>query len=85
MGDRDTGEITVLAVLPGYERRGIGRTLMGLASMWLFSTGHDELWLTSNSDPSVRAHRFYLHLGWVSREAARHGDEVLILGRSAQA
>ena len=65
MGDKNTGEMLVVAILPEYENRGMGKRLMELTQQWLFSNGHKELWLQENSDPKVRAHGFYRRLGWV--------------------
>ncbi len=58
MGDGKSGEMLVVAVLPDHEGCGIGRHLMGLVQAWLFSKGHEELWLLANRDPSVRASGF---------------------------
>ena len=63
MGDRRTGEMWVIAVLPAYEGRGIGRRLLGLVEEWLFAF-HDELWLTTEDNPANRAWRVYLKAGW---------------------
>jgi len=63
MGDRLTGEMWVIAVLPAYEGRGIGRRLLGLVEEWLFSF-HDELWLTTEDNPNNRAYGVYLKAGW---------------------
>ena len=63
MGDRLTGEMWVIAVLPEYEGRGIGRRLLGLVEEWLFSF-HDELWLTTEDNPNNRAYGVYLKAGW---------------------
>ncbi len=64
MGNRATGEMWVIAVLKEYEGRGIGRELMRLVEEWLFGEGWDELWLTTDTDESLRAVGFYRHLGW---------------------
>ncbi|MEM6885901.1 MAG: GNAT family N-acetyltransferase [Verrucomicrobiota bacterium] len=64
MGNRDTAELWVIAVLPEYENQGIGRALMGLAEEWLFSEGCHEIWLTTDSDENFCAVGFYRHLGW---------------------
>lgn len=56
MGHKDTGEMLVVAVLPEYEKRGIGKRLMELTQNWLFSHWHREIWLLENPDPNIRAH-----------------------------
>ena len=66
MGDSESGEMTVIAVLSEYERRGIGRALLGKVSDWLFDLGHDEIWLLTTPDPSFRAYGFYLSQGWTA-------------------
>jgi ribosomal protein S18 acetylase RimI-like enzyme len=79
MGDKDTGEMLVVAVLPDYENRGIGKRLMGLIQEWLFSNGHTEIWLLENPDPSVRAYGFYRKLGWVPAGFHESGHQILKL------
>jgi GNAT superfamily N-acetyltransferase len=64
MGDSDTGELTVLAVLPKFEERGIGRAPLSRVCGWLFAVGHDELWLLTTPDPDFRAYGFYQSQGW---------------------
>ena len=69
-GDRDTGEVVVLALLPEAEARGLGRRLLGRVVDELRASGH----------PATRSHGFYRHLGWRSTgtfDAAC--DEVLEL------
>ncbi|NNC89979.1 MAG: GNAT family N-acetyltransferase [Akkermansiaceae bacterium] len=64
MGNKQTGEMWVIAVLKDHENRGIGRSLMRLIEDWLVSEGCDELWLTTDPDENCRAVGFYRHLGW---------------------
>lgn len=64
MGNKRTGEMWVIAVLPQFENRGIGKTLMSLVEEWLISEGCEELWLTTDPNESHRAVGFYRHLGW---------------------
>jgi ribosomal protein S18 acetylase RimI-like enzyme len=79
-GDRDTGEVVVLAILPEHEGRGLGRTLLSLMVKRLAAAGHTRLFLEAAIDPKTRAHGFYRHLGWraTGRQVGR-GDEVLEL------
>lgn len=65
MGNQQTGEMWVIAVLPDYENRGVGRRLLTLVEDWLWSTGWRELWLTTDPDENFRAVGFYRRLGWV--------------------
>lgn len=79
-GSAATGEVVVLALLPAFEGQGIGRSLLQLTVNHLRALGHKRLFLGCASDPSVRSHGFYRHLGWRSTGAIdRHGDEILEL------
>lgn len=64
MGNKDNGEMWVIAVLAEYESRGIGKHLLGLVETWLFEAGWEEIWLTTDMDEAFRAVGFYRHLGW---------------------
>jgi GNAT superfamily N-acetyltransferase len=79
--DARTGEVVVLAVLPEYEGRGIGRSLLGRAVAWLRSKGWRRLWLATNPDPNGRALGFYRSQGWLptGELQKRGGDEILVL------
>ncbi len=65
MADRATGELWVIAVLPEFERKGIGNRLMESAEEWLWSSGCDRAWLTTDLDTTLRAYGFYRHRGWL--------------------
>ena len=82
MGDRSNGEVQVVAVLPDYEGRGIGKNLLDRVKAWLFSEGHEEIWLLANPDPSVRAHGFYRKHGWRATGSRKGDDEVIALRRT---
>lgn len=64
MGNRKTGELWVIAVLPEFEGRGIGRRLMAAVENDLAKAGWNEIWLTTYRDDSWRAVGFYRRLGW---------------------
>jgi ribosomal protein S18 acetylase RimI-like enzyme len=66
MADRSTGELWVIAVLPEYEGRGIGNTLMRLAEEWLWEQGWSRAWLTTDIDTALRAYGFYRQRGWTA-------------------
>jgi ribosomal protein S18 acetylase RimI-like enzyme len=68
MGNGNTGEMWVVAVLPEFEGRGIGAKLMTLVEDWLFSLGWEELWLTTDVDTRLRAYGFYKKYGWMDFE-----------------
>lgn len=81
IGDRQTGEIGVVALLPEYEGRGIGKQLLSLVVKDLQSAGHRRLWLYCNANPAGRSHGFYRHLGWkpCGKLDPNNGDEELEL------
>ena len=77
-GDKASGEVVVLALLPAWEARGIGRRLLGLMVDHLAALGHRRLFLGCSADPATRSYGFYRHLGWASTGTFdRAGDEVL--------
>lgn len=77
-GDKASGEVVVLALLPAYEARGIGRRLLALVVEHLAGAGHERLFLGCAADPATRSHGFYRHLGWASTGTFDGaGDEVL--------
>ncbi|WP_432720427.1 GNAT family N-acetyltransferase [Jeongeupia wiesaeckerbachi] len=76
-GDRDGGEMLVLAILPDFEGRGIGKALLDHVVAWLQSLGHARIWLVANPDPAVRAHGFYRRCGWVATGELINDEEVM--------
>ena len=64
MGDRATGELWVIAVLPEYIGRGIGSRLLRAVEQWLAESGCDRLWLTTDVDQALKAYDFYRSHGW---------------------
>jgi len=83
-GDRQSGEIVVLALLPEAEDKGIGKSLLNRVVEILAESGHTRLCLGCSSDPASRSHGFYRHLGWSStNEFDGNGDEILELHVSA--
>jgi ribosomal protein S18 acetylase RimI-like enzyme len=77
-GDNSNGEVVVLALLPAFERRGIGQHLLSLVVKHLCNSGYRRLFLGCCADPATRSHGFYRHLGWASTGSFdRAGDEVL--------
>lgn len=80
-GDAGTGEIVVIAVLPEYEGKGIGKALLSRLIEDLIGRGCARLWLEASPDPRVRAHGFYRANGWVpTGRISAGGDEILELG-----
>lgn len=79
-GDLTSGEVLVLALLPEFEGRGIGRKLLGRVVEALKQHGYTKIWLAADSNPDVRAHGFYRKLGWLPNgEQREYGDEILVL------
>lgn len=76
MGNKTTGEMLVIALLPDYEGLGIGKQLLTLVENWLFTQGHKELWLTTSPDPKIRSNGFYKKLGWIATGIMEGNDEV---------
>ena len=72
MGDRSTGELWVIAVLPEYIGRGIGSALLQRVEEWLRASGCARLWLTTDVDTVLEAYGFYLRHGW--RDDRVEGD-----------
>jgi GNAT superfamily N-acetyltransferase len=78
-GEAETGEVIVLAVLPDYERRGIGTYLLSRVVEWLRSVGSNTIWLAASPDARIRAHGFYRFLGWrPNGKKQQNGDEILV-------
>lgn len=77
-GELETAEIIVLALLPAYEGRGIGKHLLQMVLDDFVTHGHIGAYLGCSRDPSVRAYGFYRHLGWRSTGTFdAMNDEVL--------
>jgi GNAT superfamily N-acetyltransferase len=78
--DKNSGEIVVLALLPEWEARGIGKRLLDMIVTDLAKLGFRRLFLGCSADPRVRSYGFYRHLGWKSTGAFdANDDEVLEL------
>lgn len=77
MGDRATGELWVIAVLPEYIGRGIGSALLRQVEDWLKAEGCPRLWLTTDVDPGLKAYTFYRQHGWVD-DRIEHGLRYMV-------
>jgi len=64
IGNKETSEFWVVAVLPEFEGRGIGKRLTVLTQEWLWASGCGEIWLWTSPDTSTRAYALYKNLGW---------------------
>lgn len=61
-GNRETGNIWALFVHPDAEGKGIGKALHDMMVAWLFSTGLQQLNLSTGAN--TRAQEFYERAGW---------------------
>lgn len=83
MGDKSSAELTVLALRPEFEGRGIGKRLLQQVQGWLFANGHQELWLVTSPEPTFRAYGFYQSQGWQpTGEIDEDEDEKFVLQAS---
>ena len=78
MGDSQAGELSVLAVLPEQEGKGIGKNLLELVEQWLKQHGHNEIWLMTTPDPTLRAYALYKSKGWVPTGEIMDEDEKFV-------
>lgn len=69
-------ELWVLAVLPDFEGRGIGRELLSRTEALLGAAGHATAWLWTSPDRSLRAYKIYKAAGW--QEAAEPGERLYL-------
>jgi GNAT superfamily N-acetyltransferase len=79
IADRATQSIFALFVLPAYEGRGIGSTLLDSALRWLWDNGAERVWLTTG--PGTKAVRFYEKRGWTCTGWGTRGDLRYECGR----
>lgn len=72
------GEIVVLALLPPWEGKGIGKHLLNLVVRDFAQLGFKRVFLGCSSNPKVRSYGFYRYLGWKSTGTFdKAGDEIL--------
>lgn len=76
IGNKQTGEMWVIAVLKEFEGHGIGGRLINKVEEWLFENGWKEIWLTTDTDENYRAVGFYRHLGWMDWKI-ENGDRFM--------
>lgn len=81
IGDGKTGELSVIAVLPEFEGRGIGSRLLAAVEEWLVSVGRTEFWLWTSADSKTRAFSFYRKHGWAVAESKA---DIIYLRKKAQ-
>jgi GNAT superfamily N-acetyltransferase len=73
--------IWALFVKPEYEGRGIGKTLLRLATDWLFEMNAATIVLST--DAHTRADRFYREQGWQRGEMKPDGEVCYRLHKSS--
>lgn len=71
--------VWALFVLPGYERKGIGRQLHDMMLDWYFSHSIHPIWL--GTAPGTRAEQFYLRAGWTSAGLRENGEIYFEMSR----
>ena len=77
-GERYSGEIIVLALLPEFEGKGLGKILLARTSQILVEYDHSRLFLGCSPDSKTRSYGFYRNLGWRSTNTYdNNGDEIL--------
>ena len=78
--DRSRANIWALFVAGAFERRGIGRALHDRMMDWLFATGAERAWLTTET--GTRAERFYRAASW-RHVGTENGEARYELSRQA--
>jgi L-amino acid N-acyltransferase YncA len=76
--DKNSGEVVVLALLPAWEGKGIGKKLLGMIVTDLQKLGFRRLFLGCSSDPKVRSYGFYRYLGWRSTGTFDANDDEIL-------
>lgn len=71
------GSIWALFVDPEHEGHGHGKALLSTVVAWLWSLGHQRLWL--DTTVGTRAERFYLAQGWQPCGLTASGEQRLEL------
>lgn len=72
--------VWALFILPGFEKRGIGRKLHNEMMDWYFSQTGEIIWLST--EPGTRAETFYRMAGW--RESGIYGKGELKFEMTAE-
>jgi ribosomal protein S18 acetylase RimI-like enzyme len=75
MAQISAGYVFACFVRPGCEGHGVGRALMTAAEDGMRRAGVSQAWLSTGSEPGLRAAGFYRHLGWL--ETGRLDDGQL--------
>jgi GNAT superfamily N-acetyltransferase len=70
---KEDSSIWALFIRPEYEGKGVGKTLLRLATTWLFSLSFDTVTLSTTIN--TRADMFYTAQGWI-RVSMKDEEEV---------
>jgi len=82
-GNTITGEIIVLAILPEYEGKRIGITLLTGVISELMKMNLTSIWLGCSPDPASRSYGFYRANGWIENgKKLENGDDILVLANN---
>ena len=81
IGDRTRSNIWALFVDPACEGCGVGRQLHDTMLDWLFTSGAEQIWLST--EPGTRAERFYVSAGWHSCGRELSGEARYSMSRQA--
>ena len=82
IGNATNGNIWALFVHPEHEGRGYGRQLHDTMVAWLWTTGLQRLWLTT--EPGTRAQSFYEAAGWQLMGTTTGGELCYELQRPSE-
>lgn len=77
MATRPPDQIWALFVLPACQQRGLGKTLLRMATDWLRRQGGRQVMLSTT--PGTRAEQFYRRQGWQGSEIDEEGQLTLFL------
>lgn len=72
IADLQDHNIWALFLLPGFERRGVGKQLHDTMLDWYFSQTKETVWLSTA--PGTRAESFYRKAGWVETGVYGKGE-----------
>jgi GNAT superfamily N-acetyltransferase len=76
MANQRDRTVFALFVRPEHEGRGAGQALLKTSEQWLFSRGLSDIWLSTGSDPTLRAHGFYRRMGWQPSGSSEDGSII---------
>lgn len=77
--DAGRGNVWALFVDPAHEGYGIGRALHDQMLDWFFTSGYEQLWLSTELE--TRAQRFYERAGWRRAGVQANGEARYELSR----